>query len=421
MKNFTLLLLLIPAITTAQFSGYVSASYGFNGNPLYNYQQVSDQITQSYIELRHLSDFETSTLEFGYTGGLMVFNQLGERTYYEHSLAGRWNLTVTEAEGESGAADSSGAYLLSELKGTARHDKSAFEVFDNTSGALSVAYRTMTGDALFMRFSNGAEYRSYPLVQELTNVTDVLAVSLGSRSRNRLSFEIIASAGMKHYVMTLSDTSTYETITTVSLGTGTGTGTGKGHGNGKGLGNGNSNSGGSSTSFVKKEHLYVTPEENTSWQYAIGGTLGKEWANGSLQVGFVYRYNPKTTIRYVAQYVNTSTLSEDIYNDHFTYDGPEAGLRYSQAFPLRITSALQLQWATHSYGAPALTLDGIETGSPRKDTRLSLELTVSKAIAISDGVDLEINLTGSAMRNQSNDEYNDFSASTVAAGVGIGF
>jgi hypothetical protein len=418
MKKFTFLLLLIPSFTAAQFSGYVSASYGFNGNPLYNYERVSDQIAQSFIDLRHLSEFESSSLEFGYTGGLMLFNQLWERSYYEHSLAGRWNLTVREAQEENQQVDSSGAYLLSELKATARIDKSAFEVYDNKSVALNVSYRTMTGSTFFVRFANRAEYRSYPLVQELTNVTDIFAVSLGSRSSNHLWFEVVASAGMKHFTMALSDTSTYETITTVT----TGTGTGIGHGNGKGVGNGKSSgSGSSSTSFVKKEHLYVTPEASTSWQYSMGGTVGKEWEKGSLRLGVVYRYNPLTTIRYVAQYVNTSTLSEDIYNDHFTYEGPEAGLRYLQSFPLRITSVLQFQWASRSYAAPALTLDGVQTGEKRKDTSLSFELTFSKAMAIVDGVDLEVNLTTIASRNQSNDEYNDFSTSAVSLGVAIGF
>jgi hypothetical protein len=254
------------------------------------------------------------------------------------------------------------------------------------------------------------EYRSYKLVDELSNFTDILGVSLGSRSRARLYFELVGAIGMKHYTTTLSDTSTYETITPDEGG----------GGNGKGKGNGNGNSG-SAPGFVKKQHLYVTPESNTSWQLTVGGIVAKQWKTNSALLGFVYRYNPATAVRYVAQYVNTSTLSEDIYNDHFAYEGPEAGFKFSQSLPYRITAELQLQWASRTYGGPALSLDGVQIAAQRKDDLASLEVTVTKSFAIYEGVDLEVNLAGSALRHQSNDEYNDFSGSAVALGVAIGF
>jgi hypothetical protein len=418
MKILRFAILLIPTIATAQLSGYLSSSYGYHGNPLYNYAHASDQVSQSYIELRHESDFDNSSPELGYTGGLMLFNQFAERNYYEHALAGRWNLITTDPAEGAQEADSTGAYLASELKFTARHDKSTFEAYDNSSGGLNVSYRTMTGDAMFMRFTNKAEYRSYKLVDELSNITDILAVSLGSRSRDHVDFELLVSAGLKHYTMTLTDTSTYETISSDGTGTGTGTGTGNGNGHGKGNGNGNS---GTSPGLVKKQHLYVTPESNNSWQYAVGGIIAKQWTKSSASFGFVYRFNPSTAVRYVAQYVNTSTLSEDLYNDHFAYEGPEASLKFTQTFPYRISGTVQLQWASRTYGGPALALDGTQTAGKREDTHLGGEVTVSKAFTIFGGVDLEILLTGNAVRNQSNDAYNDFSASSVALGAAIGF
>jgi len=48
-------------------------------------------------------------------------------------------------------------------------------------------------------------------------------------------------------------------------------------------------------------------------------------------------------------------------------------------------------------------------------------LTLSKAITIAQGVDLVLNLTGSITRNQSNDQYNDFSGGAVAVGASLGF
>lgn len=416
MKILSFAILLIPTIAAAQFSGYLSSTYGYHENPLYNYAQTSDRVSQSYVELRHTSDFGNSSLELGYTGGLVLFSEFSERNYYEHSLAGRWNLITREPDEDVQEADSSGTYLASELKFTARHDKSLYEVYDNSSGALNVSYRAMTGGALFTRLTNKAEYRSYKLVSELSNFTDLLTASLGSRSRDKLYFEVLVNAGMKHYTTTLNDTSIYETITAIPGGTGTGTGHGNGHGNGK-SGTGSSTAPG----FIKKQHLYATPEASTSWQLLAGATIGKEWEKCSALVGIVYRYNPTTAVRYVAQYVNTSTLSEDIYNDHFSYEGPEAGFRFTQSFPYRISANLQLQWASRTYSAPALSLDGAQVANNRNDTLTALELMLSKAFTIAEGVDLDLNLTGSAMKNRSNDEYNNFSAGAVAVGIGVGF
>ncbi len=416
------ILFVVPTIAAAQLSGYLSTSYGFNGNPLYNYAQTSDQVSQSYIELHHTSDFDNSSLDFVYTGGLMMFNQLAERNYYEHALAGRWNFVTGEPDEGAEDTDSLGAYFATELKFTARHDKSAFEVYDNNSGGLNVSYRTAAGDALFWRFTNKAEYRTYKLVNELSNITDILAISLGSRSRDRVYVEVLATVGVKHYTTSLSDTSSYETIT--PTGSDTGSGTGSGHGHGKGLGNGSSGSSGNSGSapgFIKKEHLYVTTESNSTWQYTVGGIVEKKWERNSVLAGFIYRYNPTTATRYVAQYASSTTLSEDIYNDHFAYEGPEASLMFTQAFPLRISSVFQLQWSSRTYSGPALSLDGVQTADRRKDSHLGFEVTVSKAFAIFDGVDLEVSLSGAAARNQSNDAYNDYSGSAVAAGVAIGF
>lgn len=423
MKILLFTILFLPTIATAQLSGYVSSSYGYNANPLYNYEQRSDQVSQSYVELHHTSDFDNSSLDLGYTGGLVLFNRFSERNYYEHSLAGKWAAAVREPDDENAQeADSLGGYLAAELKFTARHDKSAFNVYDNESGGLSVSYRTMVSDPLFVRLTNKAEYRSYERITELSNFTDVVAVSLGSGGHDRMHFEILANVGIKHYTRSLSDTSTYETIT--PTGSDSGSGTGTGHGHGKGLGSGNSGGSGSSGSapgFLKKEHLYVTTESSSTWQVAVGGIVEKQWDKSSLLAGFVYRYNPSAATRYVAQYVNTTTLSEDIYNDHFAYEGPEASFRFTQTFPLRITSALQFQWASRTYSGPALSLDGVQTADKRKDTQLGIEVTLSKAFTIFDGVDLEVNLSGLATRNQSNDAYNDYSGSSVAAGVALGF
>ncbi|MGE5439025.1 MAG: hypothetical protein ACM3UR_04155, partial [Bacteroidota bacterium] len=90
-----------------QFSFYGNTSFGYYNNPLYNYQRKPDQLRQSYLEMNYLKDFEASRLSFSYVSGLMLFNQLSDRNFYEHNIFAKYNLRLTKKPSaglEKGAA-----------------------------------------------------------------------------------------------------------------------------------------------------------------------------------------------------------------------------------------------------------------------------------------------------------------------------
>ena len=135
----------------------------------------------------------------------------------------------------------------------------------------------------------------------------------------------------------------------------------------------------------------------------------------------MFRRNPGLPSRYLAQYANTSILSEDIYNDHFSYEGPEVQLRIKQTLPFGLQSILTLEHQRKEFGAPAVSLVGDQIAAHRLDFRNSVELYLSKYVELSESLGLDIALGSEFLRNQSNDDYNDYSLYNISLSLGIGF
>jgi hypothetical protein len=88
-----LLLLVVWMVPSqAQLSGYLSASYGYNSNPLTNYQRIGDRITEGYLELGYDVPFEASRMHLAYVGGLALFDVLSGRAYYDHRVSADYSL-----------------------------------------------------------------------------------------------------------------------------------------------------------------------------------------------------------------------------------------------------------------------------------------------------------------------------------------
>jgi len=417
--------LALPVGTTAQVSGYVSTGYGHNENPLYNYERLPDQINQSYFELNSEKQFETSMLKFGYVGGLMIFNHFTDRNYYEHSLSGNYIRTLlknsppvlsresvegdneksasNEMEVRTPADDSTNAYLNVGLKAGARHDKEAYKEFDNFGAELSASYRFVMSDPLFTRIVNTFGYRRYAYLEELSNVTDILNFELGNNADEAFQYGMRAAAGLKHYTSLVYDTTRFEQRRSYNP---------KSQGKGKP---------GAILKDPSSKRILISPQSNATYQVEAGLYLGRKWTGSSLSTGVTYRYNPHSTARYLAQYVSSSILSEDIYNDHFNYQGPHVQLAYRQDLPLGFMSTLTLELQRKTFDAPAFNLDGDEISNKRRDLRSSAEFLISRSIDLFDGASLELSLLSGLLRNQSNDDYNDFSAFSILAALGINF
>ncbi len=426
MKRGTILvtfLALAFSPSTAQFSGFMSASSGYHQNPLYNYERASDQLKQTYLELNYVDEFEASTLKFSYVNGMMIFNRFTDRNYFEHNLLARYAIsfhptpTATarlsddedveepdeDVSGEQSREDSTGSFLDMSLKLGARHDKTVFKEFDNVGSSLSASYRFSLGEMFYLRISNILDYRRYVYLDELSNITDACAIQLGVASSESFTYGVRAGVGLKHFTSSLYDTARFESQRTYVL---------KPTGKGKP---------GAKVKVPSDKQILVNSESDNITQLTAGTFIQTTWSDGLAAVEFLFRRNPGLPSRYLAQYANTSILSEDIYNDHFSYEGPEVQLRVRQTLPFGLQSILTLEHQRKEFGAHAVSLAGDQIADHRLDSRSSVELYLSQYVELSESLGLDVALGSEFLRNQSNDDYNDYSLYNISLSIGIGF
>jgi hypothetical protein len=413
----------------AQVSGYGSFSYGYNQNPLFNYQNQSDQIKQTYLELNYSKDYDESELRLSYVSGLMLFNQFSARNFYEHNIYGRYFLKFTKedndeqksedtnaedeniSEGQAKEAqvkinneqaveDSSDKYLDIMVKAGARHDKDLFKEFDNTGVNLLLSYKFLPAESICLRLTNDFGLRNYTYLSELSNLTDILTLQVSNKFNGSYSYGLRFSAAYKYYTSTLYDTSKYESERTYT----------KKPGKGKG---------GAAVNIPSGKQLLLQPQSNGTAQLALGLFYIKTLEGGSVETDLLYRYNPKTRTRYLAQ-KNDAGMNEDIYNDFFSYDGPEGRVKFSHPLFLGLQMMAEIALTQKNFEAPALNIDGEKINDHRKDLNSSVDLFISRPINIFGNFSVDIIAGAGYVRNQSNDNYNDFSSYSFSGGIGIG-
>lgn len=426
-KRGTLLLTLAFCdMGTAQVSGFVSSSYQSHGNPLYNYEQIGDRVYQGYLEL----GFATPCTGVRYTAGLALFDVFTDRNYLDHTLRLSWHATpaaITTPQPEDTAADGDQQQGISEsldpdkdsdrpdpigldavisAKFSARHDKESFKEYDNYAASVEGALLWGLADMWNLSLTGEAGYRRYPFIDELSNATGVAKVELRWGQDNGLMLAARVTGGLKYFTRESFDTARFEAARTYIPV--------KKQGAGKG-----------GAIIVSKQPSEKQILSNANVLYttqispALFVRLGRP--GSSLEGEFLYRYNPASSARVIARTEGTATINEDLYNDYFSYSGPEARLAFRQTLPAALQASISLEHQLKRFSAPALRLDGTENALSRMDVRRSIELYVSRWVALSETTGLDIALSASVFRNESNDEYNDFSAWTFALSTGLGF
>jgi hypothetical protein len=436
-------------LANAQFSGYGSLSNGFNANPLYNYECRSDQMRQSYLELKFDKKYAGSRLNVTYVGGLVLFNQIEERNYYEQYATGTYTIAFTNSPEKKGnqrttgvdtlstetgdedsddrdtlsvaedsdsteaetpaektitdiLSDSTAQYLDMVIKAGGRHDKAIFEEFDNFGTEFSALYKTSAFADYNIRTTGNINYRDYVHLPELSNITILLSTIIGNRTHGSVDYSIRGGGGFKRYLQIFYDTAKFEPKRSYVEKP-----TGKGKPGAK--------------IVVPSTKLILTnPGSVITYQINLGLNMATSYKGASMEMDVVYRNNLGNSTRLIAQFVNSSYLIDDIYNDFMSYGGPELSLRYTQKFPMEIEAIVSGEIQNKTFGSPSVNLLGEETDDHRQDLRSQVELYLQKFINVSDHTGMGFFVSASTVRNQSNDAYNDFSGWSISGGIGIG-
>lgn len=406
--NIGVVILLVSFKNFPQLSIYNSASYGYFQNPLYNYQYLPDQLKQTYTELSYSKSFQASKLNLHYIGGLVIFNRFVERNYYEHNFATNYNIFFSkdnpdqESE-EKTIENSADNHLNLSIKIGGRHDKEAFKEFNNYGSGLTASFTFMLNDDLYSTIANAFEYRDYSNITTLSNITEVLKLQIGNKENKTFNYGLGLSGGFKYYIESVYDTSRFETVRSYAV---------KSSGKGKT---------GANITVPSDKKILISPQSNGTVQFVADVFAKTYWNTNSIQLSLLYRYNPNTLVRYLAQYANTTFLTEDIYNDFFAYEGFEISSRLIQKIFYDIEIRLDASFQQKKFGAPALELIGTQIADQRLDYRNFIEAYISRYFNLSDNFGLGLAISTGFVRNQSNDAYNDFSAHYISFSLGLGY
>ncbi len=414
-----LLLLSLSGTGRAQISAYASGTYGYQNNPLYNYEQTGDQVRSTYLEL----GYSSARLQAKYAGSLTLFNSLTERNFLDHSLlfalsfppgptptAAATDSTMDEepedAPDEETPPDSLGTFGQIEAKLASRHDKSAFRDYDNAAAALQGFLRWGLESGWHLRLTPDVEYRVYPYTRELSSATAVLQTQFGFGGAKGLRGEVGALGGVKHFTTSAFDTSRFEPLPTYVTVTKPGSGKGGAR---------------ITVKIPSGKTILANADVRTVGHFAGSASVGYAWGMGSLDAEVFYRHNLSAFARILARTPQSATINEDLYNDFFSYQGPQATLTFRQTLPGSLNGMLSLTYQRKQFGSPALNLQGAEIAGARVDRRSGAEVTLSRYFPLSSDLGLDITLNGQIVRNESNDTYNDFSGRSVGLSLGLGF
>ena len=444
-------ILLVQTRVCGQVSAYASSSYGYAQNPLSNYEKAGDQLQQHSLIMNFLQDETRPMYELGYNGSLVLFNHFSDRNYYEHAAVGRYFIRLMKSpakvpslpdsvqqdensqdesvsdslsaienaagvdsssvddtlavssEDSTEDADSTDGYLTFSIAASARHDKEVYADYDNIGADAAVAYRFIASEHYFLRLTNSLGVRNYQSVSTLSNVTDFLNAEYAPGNPGSIRFGFLFSFGMKFYTNNEYDTTTFETKRTQNL-------VQKQAGKGKGGGN-----------QQLKKTILIQPKSNRTTQIALGVYGSTHIAATGVESHLLFRRNPSSNSRYLAQHSASSTLTTDLYNDSFSYEGFEGGIRLTHDFPSSVHTAVNVEYERKNFNVPALTIAGAELANKRRDVRTLLALTLSKDFVLSKQFTLDLSLDFDALRNRSNDEYSDFSGNSISLSAGLAF
>ena len=375
------------------FSSYISLSSGYDTNPLNNCFNEGDQLRLAYLETNYLYWNSKLSFKINYAGSLVIFNRLERRNYYEHLLRARLKLggdslctdiplTITSEPNEK---RSSLDFMIS---AGGRIDKDYYYDYDNRYLGLNAGYKYVADSSMYLRFADNLGYRDYILIYELSNITNLFSAGIMKSFDNGYRAGFFITFGLKKYTETITDT-LIETLTT--------------------------------TTGATEEKLTTNKQPGTTSQLSGDIYFKKKWDNSFFEIDLIYRDNLKSSARYLAKYVNTTFLTEDIYNDFFAYSGFETKAVYNVKMLWDLQLNIETLLSSRKLNLPAFDLTGEEKNSKRKDLRSNIEIGLSRSFELSDGVGLDVTLTGGILRNQSNDNYNDFTSNYFSLGIGLGF
>jgi len=159
-------------------------------------------------------------------------------------------------------------------------------------------------------------------------------------------------------------------------------------------------------------------------QMALEASVAQNLAEGTgLMVGYSARVNPKNRNRYLTNLGESVLNNEELFDDHYSYNGHEARVQLKQLLPGESSLTLLATARTRRFSnRPALDLEGnlLASGDSRRDRAVLVNALFTSHISAGfTGAldDFELNVQAGAGRNDSNDRYYDYRSAWLSIGL----
>lgn len=366
-----------PISVSAQWQTKASIAGSTENNIFRNSIPEKDFVTEADLYLAHAWNLETWDAMMSYTGQYVNFSDHGDRNFLlnQANLVGQRNL---EKNG----------WIRGGLRTGIRIDGDDYELYDYRDYAGFMDAKLPQGEHLTWFTGYSLNNRHYTVLEELDNLEHQLYGRVQMNLENGTTVTAATEIGYRQYLTLVDDVT-------------------------------------KTTRYGYRGRNIITTV-STEKHASIG-----QWVN-SLNISTPL-IDDKTGLRsYIMHRVNfgDSNVSipglttdhysgNDLFDDRYSYESVEFGGMVSQILPYDLTARIGYDHAEKNYSETALDISGDPlAGNPRRNDRYQrLWARMEKTIALSGKTD-RLNIYGEVQQiwNNSNDTYNDYTATTAMAG-----
>jgi hypothetical protein len=381
-----------------------------------NYSGQGDMVFMPYAQLGYVASVsDYSSLRFGYDGDFYLFNEMSHRDFSVHS----GNFSYSRLWPESNTLLSMGASVESRL------NPSDYSYYNYTTGGVYGSFKYYLRDDLMMLARYNLVGKKFKEFDEFNFAEQVFDIRVNHFLPSRTTLSVNAAYYNKSYtsdVETLD--STFVSAEDITGGMGM---MGPFGGRGRGMG-------GRLEGFLPEDfegfYRYDVRAERfaSTSQLRLGASVAQNVAEGTgLMLAYTARINPHSRNRYLTNLGESVINNEELFDDHYSYNGHEAKVQLRQMLPGKSMLTLLFTARSRKYsGRPAYDLYGfaIASGASRLDKAILFTAQYSRSVTagwLGALESLDVVLQGGAGRNSSNDEYYDYKSAWFSLGVEKGF
>jgi hypothetical protein len=347
------LLSVTPA--AAQFSVEAEVGTMVDDNVNNNSLRLSDRIVSAGLQAGYdwIADRTNTTLQ--YTGGYNYFTVNPGRTNQMHGGA----ITFAQLFG-----DNEETLWNSAVNYGVRTDREEFAYYDNTALALSSALKHQFSDMFVGRFGYTLRLMRFAHLSSFDHAEHQVFVQSSVFLPSQTTIIGQVDLGMKLYSTPNEDS------TTASTGRG------------------------------RRSNALSSPGvTQITGSVRIGQSL---FERTGLSLAGSYQMNLRKDSRYLGS--TTGLIADDeIFDDHYGYEGPQASLMLTQILPWDIKARLSGNWQRRTYSTqPAYDDAGAQIAAQRLDTRSSFNVTLTVPLK---PLHCTLGLAYDRIWNSSNDPY----------------